>query len=155
MTKLCAEALGMGWLSDGPPYWPDGRLFDPLNNDAQALALVKKFDTAISKTGDHCRVTMFGADRWFESTDLNRAIVECVAKMRMASLGDKFQADVGRQIFEDVREREVAERQERCATLEDALEYAADALYNAFEPDNQSQSYKVVLAALARARAKP
>ena len=95
MTKLCAEAMGdlpamvehegemrFGYASCmGPAY-------DPLHNDAQAMALVKKFGLAIQppyfdmKAGWHVwkeprpNCTAIGHD-------LNRAIVECVAKMQV------------------------------------------------------------------------
>jgi hypothetical protein len=39
-----------------------------------------------------------------------------------------------------------------CEELREALEDAADALYNPFEPDNQSLAYKKVYAALKKAQ---
>ena len=91
LTKLCAEA--MGYL---PKEWSqsikvpeqllcDGRLYDPLHDDAQAMALVKKFKLRSICVNDN------GSDNWSVSRgfmesamnpDLNRAIVECVAKMQ-------------------------------------------------------------------------
>ncbi len=92
MTKLCADAMGFhrsddlreqGWFYlrnfcyPNPPY-------DPLRDDVQAMALVKKIGLDI-----HCRADMNGwyvgrarlHEGLFINADLNRAIVECVAKM--------------------------------------------------------------------------
>ena len=96
MTRLCAEAMGYG----GGTYYSvslyarDGegmRLFDPLNDDAQAMALVKKLrlDTeAALKDGAPWTVSGGDDTQWSgpiavaHNADLNRAIVECVAKMQ-------------------------------------------------------------------------
>ncbi len=92
MTKLCAEAIGYT-VSDGN-YGPtalycqkpeDGVpnvFFSPLTNDAQCMALVKKFRLNIGQLTNGIKV--FTPDLRFDadSKDLNRAIVECVAKMR-------------------------------------------------------------------------
>jgi len=103
MTRLCAEAVGYGQcgatndgkievVSIGENYVPrnDGLLsrpivYDPLNDDAQAMALVKKLNISPTR----------GAYGWIVwpsldngecalNKDLNRAIVECVAKMQEA-----------------------------------------------------------------------
>lgn len=110
MTKLCAEAMGYQQRDDSKDLvfydhvQPDSQIsvidhaappvrqvfdYDPLNNDAQAMALVKRFDLDISR---------YSADEWscdefldqnypegwphFES--LNRAIVSTVAKLQEA-----------------------------------------------------------------------
>ena len=96
ITKLCAASCGSpcriifdtvhilhpldGWID-----------YRPLHDDAQAMALVKKFRLDITN--------FFGADDDFHewrvrgtiagweisgSKDLNRAICECVAKMQLA-----------------------------------------------------------------------
>ena len=100
MVRLCAEAMGLSLCEQHSHYWPryfDASLgewgtdicYDPLHDDAQAMALVKKFRLEIE-------------DEWLVSTsiatsntefwsahgkDLNRAIVECVAKMELAKRG--------------------------------------------------------------------
>jgi hypothetical protein len=119
MTKLCAEAMGWKHLGavghDKPerhatkPYclfgcndwWldPSGyelccgpcqMHYDPLHHDAQAMALVKRFELQSSKmNGDWCVAFNFSAISDFKGhhaskVDLNRAIVECVAKMQAA-----------------------------------------------------------------------
>ena len=66
----------------------DGTLYDPLHDDAQAMALVKKFELCISSEQDR------NGKRWEagdgdgrvvgESKDLNRAICLCVANMQQA-----------------------------------------------------------------------
>ena len=101
ITRHCAEAMG----------WHTGRLaskvvaysvrdcaiiagndhggesvYDPLHDDAQAMALVKKFKPMIDTYFDGTWVVGSG---WhgavqIENTDLNRAICECVAKLQAA-----------------------------------------------------------------------
>ena len=98
MTKLCAEAMGLKEASHYDPRTPKVHepailysdrggfeIFDPLHEDAQAMALVKKFRLTIG----YFREIGWGAtaelaDVHFYGTDLNRAIVECVAKMQEA-----------------------------------------------------------------------
>lgn len=93
LTRLCAEALpnlpkmilhngqwrfGFNKNCLGPPY-------DPLHDDAQAMALVKKFGLRIEPP-DTCwnrgewGISVYGAVS--SNVDLNRAIVECVAAMQ-------------------------------------------------------------------------
>jgi hypothetical protein len=94
MTRLCAEAMF------DPLEW-EQRLFDydPLHDDAQAMALVKKFGLTCDPANDVppyapwrvCALPVGGED-WndivnADSDDLNRAIVECIAKMHRA-IGD-------------------------------------------------------------------
>jgi len=91
MTKLCAEA--MGYRVDNKALYKDrassvflesGQTFGPLRDDAQAMALVKKCGLQI--TGKATR--RVGPKLWESpyaiNADINRAIVECVAKMQMA-----------------------------------------------------------------------
>ena len=59
---------------------------DPLHDDAQAMALVKKFRLTIGHCGSLYVVEWWGSgtespEVWAENNDLNRAIVECVAKI--------------------------------------------------------------------------
>jgi len=94
MTKLCAEAMEIGgkWHeANGKLHIYEGKLhgdYGPLTDDAQAMALVKRFNIQLAKslpTPKH-----EGGEFWFASirgkdamsTCLNRAIVECVAKMQ-------------------------------------------------------------------------
>lgn len=95
MTRRCAVAMGYKLVESGPidhPYIlvhePYGK-YEPLHNDAQMAALVKKFRPAISASpkDDSWGVFMFddrgaGKDRCFEAynENLNRAVVECVAR---------------------------------------------------------------------------
>ena len=91
-TRLCAEAAEIRtWDEYGKPYCKD--LFGlemqywPLTNDAQAMALVKRFGLGFDRNiilgewhvimvDERSVVKNQGAD-----ADLNRAIVYCVAKM--------------------------------------------------------------------------
>ena len=95
ITKACAEMIGY------PEYVnPDGRatkpvpprilvllmdqnatpeLYDPLHDDAQCFALVKKFNLMLLWLEPQQLWSInFGVTR---NQDLNRAICECVAKM--------------------------------------------------------------------------
>lgn len=112
LTRLCAEAMGYthGTGYKGIPgtediVWYDAgkdnggiRAYDPLYDDAQAMALVKKFKLLITPihnqrladTGQVWIVTNYlgqtkgGGSLGCSAEDvtLNRAIVECVAKMQ-------------------------------------------------------------------------
>lgn len=105
ITRLCAEAMGyaptLNTMDCNPPHYyftvitsEDGVVcYDPLHDDAQAMALVKKF---------HLETYWIGAedkrkDEWLVAPstehlshvgrdvihkELNRAICECVAKMQ-------------------------------------------------------------------------
>ena len=94
MTRLCAEAMGIateesfGVLA---AYYKEGlgliqETYDPLHDDAQAMALVKRFELRIDHNElDGWRVSKdYGFKRYPDraySGVLNRAIVECVAGM--------------------------------------------------------------------------
>jgi hypothetical protein len=119
MTKLCAEAMRLHLL----PAYPEGHIlrtprnvcpdtglmvsrdgdrayyftqdgaYDPLHDDAQVMALVKKFGLRVNDPLDngHFEVIAYqfrGTDKVMKAAtanrDLNRAIVECVAKMQAA-----------------------------------------------------------------------
>ena len=104
MTKLCAEAMGIKFcpecLKNDPSSLqtthsegrPDQQ-YDPLHDDAQAMALVKKFQMLVRWDGG---VHGWTAGIWYSGSkgqalwndwtaqDLNRAICECVAKMQAA-----------------------------------------------------------------------
>ena len=92
MTRLCAEAMyGDRFLEFGgkillPNMRSESNGYDPLNNNAQAMALVKRFGMEMSRaqTGEwFVRHFLCGSEAII-NTDLNRAIVECVAKMQSA-----------------------------------------------------------------------
>ena len=75
MTRLCAEAM--------PEWHPDSA--DPLHDDAQAMALVKKFHLYIDGLLTHdWTVALTRGAFSYEALhkDLNRAIVEVIAKMQ-------------------------------------------------------------------------
>lgn len=104
MTRLCAEA--MDWnVNDKHPahglwcfdphatplkhsFW-----FKPLDNDAQAMALLKKFpmDVFADRGNPFWRVRL-AADHnkgFGMADDLNRAIVECVAMLQVDRTAQK------------------------------------------------------------------
>jgi hypothetical protein len=85
---------------DAKPYTPKdgqvwltkvaGEVYDPLHDDAQAMALVKKFGLSIAPELGQGR-GLWRVNHWRDpplvlDTDLNRAIVECVAKMQKAKV---------------------------------------------------------------------
>ena len=105
ITKLCAEAMGLPW--------PKGKLYgatpnackvlikegsedgdrrdtyyDPLHDDAQAMALVKKLQLSIAEPRAGCGWGVYRHDALRQQTsehaDLNRAICLCVASMEKA-----------------------------------------------------------------------
>ena len=108
ITRLCAEAMGTPMQLVEPQFlWPTGVMlapakgeflvsYDPLNNDAQAFALVKKFDLAVWghahaagnwKYHVECNYTGGREDTLGlgHGDTHNRAICECVAKMMLAN----------------------------------------------------------------------
>lgn len=97
MTKLCAEAMGLHIVKVMPAIVivSDDKTeiesygYDPIENDAQAMALVKRFEIAplwMPKQGAWEAWLPHSKTAWppTYSLDLNRAIVECVAKMQAA-----------------------------------------------------------------------
>jgi hypothetical protein len=104
MTKLCAEAMDLptpeirgeavfcgGFTTRGftgkSEYRSGGMRYNPLHDDAQAMALVKKFgldiqffywnEPEVSKHDAHGKLLCKS-----QNADLNRAICECVAKLK-------------------------------------------------------------------------
>ena len=106
MTKLCAEAMGIEGhpVRDGQEMWsPEGweknkdaimthcwpfQIWNPLHDDAQAMALVKKLMLSVGRNQGvewdvENRHSPFGEQYvCVMNKDLNRAVVECVAKMQ-------------------------------------------------------------------------
>ena len=93
MTRLCAEAMGLNMNPDDVPedqvllYYK----YDPLHDDAQAMELVKKFKPEITFLEDLVKVWLPQArtknldyQQPVIARDLNRAIVECCARMQAA-----------------------------------------------------------------------
>jgi hypothetical protein len=99
MTKLCAEAIDLALCKQHSQDWPryfDGSIgdygadvrYEPLHDDAQAMALVKKFNLGLGRVwqGDKpagWSVFLHG-EQEINWTDLNGAIVQCVARMQAA-----------------------------------------------------------------------
>ncbi len=91
ITRLCAEAMGIH-IKYGAKimlHTDAGTvLYDPLHNDAQAMALVKKIrlsigDPSVSTSGENWCVDGPGCIS-ADNPDLNRAICTCVAHMQKA-----------------------------------------------------------------------
>lgn len=97
ITRLCAEAMGyqdvhIATASMGTQYVKHtsrsisaNTEFRPLHDDAQCMALVKKFDLNIdahAADGNSYVASTYKHEFWAENDDLNRAICECVAKMQ-------------------------------------------------------------------------
>ena len=104
ITRLAAEAMGIKvwespirgtimrhwFMSAGHPSVQTE--YNPLHDDAQAMALVKKFGMRIAEpSSDHWRAAIpnpqIGLDHTSDEQDLNRAICLCVAKMQKAKHG--------------------------------------------------------------------
>lgn len=100
ITRLCAEAMALEfkvacelWCGDSAPLtvWTKNGEYQPLHDDAQAMALVKKFRIWIAPMADHWQADFYISDKWSggaENRDLNRTICECVAKMRNAKVAE-------------------------------------------------------------------
>lgn len=72
ITRRCAEE--MGWNDKAKRY---GMKIDPLHNDAQAMALLKKFFNRNEM------IAMLETEHGFvDGQDLNRCICECVARLK-------------------------------------------------------------------------
>ena len=94
LTRLCAAAMkdstsiDIDFSGRGDPYHiSGGRFYNPLKDDAQAMMLVKKFHLTLMfyPTMDEWGVTgEYPAEMQCEN--LNRSIVETVAKMQAAKL---------------------------------------------------------------------
>jgi hypothetical protein len=97
-TRLCAEAMGLTVnpvalhghvLGYSLPMRPTGfsDAYDPLDNDAQCMALVKKFTLSIDSEiadGNGYGVSYSAPGFYVAHTDLNHAVVYCVAAMQAA-----------------------------------------------------------------------
>lgn len=107
ITKLCAEAMAfaLSYPIPGIPHishhsWFDRdtsengvplKVYDPLHDDAQAMALVKRFRLWIAPQPDD----FWEVDGWrdgvylgvSESKNLLRAVCICVAKMQLSRAG--------------------------------------------------------------------
>lgn len=113
IVKACALAMGLSesWHPiapvKGPAIWiSPGRFYDPLHDDAQAMALVRRFEPWITPKwlSDQGWLVTIRPSRKFSdqgipwadaqkfaavSKDLNRAICECVAKLPPSPEHDK------------------------------------------------------------------
>lgn len=107
ITKACFDAMGLvqEWKSFEPAYFDPGLgewgsvvRYAPLTDDAQAMALVKRFDFVIEREliskksrGQDWGVTLFDRVGKVHTVrhepDLNRAICLCIARMKGATEG--------------------------------------------------------------------
>lgn len=92
ITRLCAEAMGckQSWVEDSElkvifdgGFADYSELYNPLHDDAQAMALVKKFGLTISKDPDaYWHAMDIDCEIQVPNKDINRAICECIARMQ-------------------------------------------------------------------------
>ena len=97
LVRLCAEAIEFQIVADsniGPvrvqspiltTHDCEGHIYDPLHDDAQAMALVKKFPICILWAGADTRVSVglvYEQGCYSQRQDMNRAICMAVAKMQ-------------------------------------------------------------------------
>ena len=97
-----ADPKGLWCLSGGNDWWinpagfnvcaPCQGIPDPLHDDAQAMALVKRLYLVISHAGEKWLVTTGQSfpdeGDWIANKDLNRAICECCAKIMLSRGGE-------------------------------------------------------------------
>lgn len=89
ITKLCAEAMGTRLAYDQELPVHDGwKEYRPLRDDAQAMALLKKFGLSVYRVHWPDEAAWYAEERQSGATgkgkSANRAICECVAKMQQA-----------------------------------------------------------------------
>lgn len=84
-TRLCAMAMDLGSQiahSERRIVLIDFGIYDPLHDDAQALQLVKRYTQPCLHAMQVYMDTAGGPSEYYDrSQNLNRAIVECVAKI--------------------------------------------------------------------------
>lgn len=93
MMRRCAEAMGYRVTHEYgghlmlSHHFPDGSTaYNPITNDEQVMALVKKFHLFVTwheGSGAWC-VDIDAEYHRVYNADLNRTIIECVAKMQAA-----------------------------------------------------------------------
>ena len=95
LIKRCAEKMGYDLISTGgqifcrKPFSHPAQnnaefVYNPLTDDAQAMALVKRFGLIVERIARRGEETWFAAHNEsgiFVDDDLNRCICECVARM--------------------------------------------------------------------------
>lgn len=92
LTKACASAMAIEvWKDYEDRLWHVSTRYDPLHDEAQAMALKKRHQLSdywlewkqIWVVSGANRPPMIDTNG--EDSDLNRAICQCVAKMHLAS----------------------------------------------------------------------
>lgn len=84
VIKLCAKAMELCVYEEEGTFTASGIYpdrYNPLHNDAQALAIVKKLKLTCWWTKTQWQVTKEGKATVGPMDDLNRAICECAAKV--------------------------------------------------------------------------
>lgn len=91
MVRACAIAIGEQIRDDLSYllYWHNSgwQMYDPLHDDGQAMALVKRFRLCIDPDREDSPgwgVISLDVDAGASGKDLNRAIVQCVAHLHHA-----------------------------------------------------------------------
>lgn len=93
MTKLCAGAMGYDYAVLNPAdasfvycHGTGPGEYAPLRNDAQAMALARRFMMTLDFFAGHAALPIPGSfgerHSTFSDESINRAIVECVAAMQ-------------------------------------------------------------------------
>jgi len=92
ITRLCAEAIGLNYgvdhtvVAEGELFYgPNALTYRPLENDNEALQLVRMLHIwiTIPKNSNEW-LAQLGIGAISRNADLNRAICECVARMQQA-----------------------------------------------------------------------
>lgn len=93
ITRRCAEMMGISFEIGGDPaaVWisrENGDEYNPFHDEAQAMALVKRFRLSVDRYDAECEDWIVSADGKLNlfavDTDLNRAICLAVARMKDA-----------------------------------------------------------------------
>ncbi len=87
ITRLCAEAMGCKWKETSDGIYVDSfTSYDPIHDDAQCMALVKRFKLMLVPNGTLWEVGPengpLGRQQDANNPDLNRAVCLCIAKMQ-------------------------------------------------------------------------
>lgn len=98
ITRLCAEASEISiiaWDEKSVTIEDSGEIYNPLHDDAQAMALMKKFEIETvypsdKRDGVHVTIWISGKPLHASSVrdNLNRAICLCIANMQQAIAGE-------------------------------------------------------------------
>lgn len=93
MIKLCAQASNIKYEIQDDIVWYRSRYsvrslrsYNPLSDDEAAMDLIRRFELCIKKGNDILWTATHGEQYVGCDESINKAIIECVAKMQLAAL---------------------------------------------------------------------